>query len=123
MDTALTLFDLTDLNPEDDALCTRCNDRPATVRVRAAVNLFGVGHPDYARTRYRDAARRVRSGPCCMRCAWQLASAWWGAWQVCPTGVCALWAHTFADPLSYEACIRHHREDTVVWFTGLELAA
>jgi hypothetical protein len=119
----LTLFDLTDLNPETPRTCGWCGNRPATTLVYATQNLLGV-HPTWMTdTRYRDATRRAQSGPCCDPCAWYVASSWWGGWLACPSGSCSLWAHTHADPHPGWNCERHHREDTVVWREQWAVAA
>lgn len=125
MTTALTLFDLTDLNPpaEPGQTCLRCGQQPATTHVRAVKNLLGL-HPTWmTHTWYQHATHTAHSGPCCQRCAWNLAAAWWGGWMVCPSGVCSLWAHTLAVPVPRANCTRCHREKTVIVRTQLEVAA
>ncbi len=123
MTTALTLFDLADLTPTQAVTCGHCGTRPAGTRVYAVQNLLGTHPAGLAATRYRDAAYRADSGPCCDTCAWTLANAWWAAWLVCPTGTCFLWLHTGADPRPAADCRRHHDEHKVVWTTRLEVAA
>jgi len=115
MTTALALFDLTALDPATTD-CARCGQHPATARVHAAHNLLGVTR--YPQATYRNLAP-ITSAPCCDTCAWNLANAWWASWQTCPTGVCALWVHTLADPHPGWDCKRSHREQTVVWLAPL----
>lgn len=117
MTTSLALFTLDDLTPDQPRICGWCKRKPATTRVYATQNLFGV-HPAWMTTWYRDATRRAQSSPCCDACAWYVADAWWGG-LVCPVGACCLWAHTLADPHPDWNCTRHHRERTVVWRTPL----
>lgn len=122
--TALTLFDLGTANPDQPRTCTWCNNQTATTRVYAIQNLLGV-HPTWmTKTWYRNAFRRARSGPCCDKCAWYVASSWWNPVYACPTrGGCYLWAHTLTDPRPGWECKRHHREDAVVWCTPLGVAS
>lgn len=123
MSTALALFALADLTPAADTSCGRCGNKPATTRVYAVQNLLGV-HPTWlAPTVYQDATRTTHSAPCCEACAWQLGDAWWASWRTCPTGACALWAHTHTTPRPGWDCRRHHDETTVVWQEQLEVAA
>jgi len=120
--TALTLFDLTDLTPTDVEDCSHC-DAPATTRVHAATNLLGTVPAYLGPTRYRH-LQPITSRPCCDRCAWNLAVAWWSPVYACPhTGVCFVWLRTLADPRPELDCRRHHREDTVVWRTPIGGAA
>jgi hypothetical protein len=121
----LTLFDLTDLNPDQPRTCGWCNNQPATTRVYATQNLLGL-HPTWmTHTWYRHAAHRAHSGLCCDRCAWNVASSWWNPTFACPHrgGACRLWAHTLADPLPGLDCTRHHREHHVVWLAPLGVAS
>lgn len=121
MTTALTLFDLTALNPAADVPCSRCRGRrPATTRIRAARNLYGLMPAYLAATTYRDLAP-LTSGPCCEPCAWQLGAIWWASWRTCPSGTCGLWAYTLADPIPHLACKRHHDEARAVWYAPLEV--
>lgn len=123
MTTALALFALTDLATPTVEACTRCgNNQPATTRVHAAPNLLGVVPAYLAPTRYRDLTP-ITSPACCDNCAWRLADSWWASSFVCPTGVCALWAHTLANPRPNADCTRHHNELRVVWRTPLEVTA
>jgi len=122
--TVLSLFDLTALTPNTPPACGRCGNRPATLRVYAIQNLLGV-HPTYMTgTWYRNAFHRAHSGPCCTKCAWQHAGAWWGPVYAC-TGSpsCHLWAHTLDAPRPGWDCTRHHHERTVVWQDRLGVAA
>lgn len=125
MDTALTLFGLADLTPDAPLICGWCKIQPATTRVYAIQNLLGVQRTELAANAYRDAFHRAHSGPCCVRCAWGVAGAWWGPVYACPErgGSCHLWTHTFTEPRPGWGCTRHHHEATVVWFIALELAA
>lgn len=121
--TTLTLFDAADLT----GLCDHCGRAPATTRITWAPNLLvhAYATPDanarYARAngvRYRLAPRHKAA---CDWCAWILGCAYWDATYACPTGRCALWAHTWEQP-GY-ACARHHHEDTVVWREALNTPA
>ncbi|CAL9665960.1 hypothetical protein SUDANB145_07161 (plasmid) [Streptomyces sp. enrichment culture] len=116
MATALALFDLTALNPDQPVLCSWCRyqPQPATTRVHARMNLLGTYPTWGADARYRHVTRRARSGPCCDECAAFLAGVWWGH-NNCSRGTCWLWARTLADPNPAHDCTRHHRELTVVW--------
>ena len=49
-----------------------------------------------------------------------ICPAWWATWRTCPTGCCALWAHTLANPQPDANCPRHHDEHRIVWHTPLE---
>jgi hypothetical protein len=125
MTIALTLFDLTDLNPtaEPSQTCLRCGQQPATLTVRATQNLLGL-HPTWmTHTWYRQATHTAYSGPCCEYCAWNVAASWWGGWLVCPSGVCSLWAHALDGPKPGANCTRCHRETTVIVRTQMEVAA
>lgn len=122
--TTLTLFDLTDLNPDTPRTCGWCGNRAATTRVYAQQNLLGVHATFVTVTWYRDACHRARSGPVCDHCAWYLASSWWGPVYACPQrGSCHLWTHTLTDPHPKWNCKRHHRENRVVWQTPIGAAA
>lgn len=120
----LTLFDLGALNPDQPRICGWCKNKPATTRVYAIQNLYGVHRILGASNAYRHAFRRAHSGPCCNACARYLAGAWWGPTYAC-TGraVCHLWGHTLAEPRPAWNCGGCHRESTVVWMVPLEVTA
>ncbi|MCD7440273.1 hypothetical protein K4B79_18840 [Streptomyces lincolnensis] len=119
---ALTLFDLTALNPETPRTCEWCGNKPATTRVCAVQNLLGLHPAGLMANAYRKAFHRAHSGPCCDACARYMASAWWGPTYACPRGTCWVWAHTLAHPRPSWNCTQHHTEHTVVWCTPLEQA-
>jgi len=121
--SVLTLFDLTDLNPDQPTICGWCGHRPATTRVYAQQNLYGVHAAFLAETWYRNAFHRAHSGPVCDHCAWYVASSWWN--NACPHrgASCRLWTHTLGDPRSKADCKRCHREYTAVWQTPIGAAA
>jgi hypothetical protein len=122
---ALTLFDLTDLNPDKPQKCGWCGNKPATSRVHAVQNLLGVIPVWLGETWYRDATRKAHSGPCCDNCAWQVAGAWWNPTYACPHrgGACQLWVHTLDYPHPGWDCVRHHNERAVVWYEPLAVAS
>lgn len=125
MNATLTLFDLAALNPDKPRICRWCGKRPATTRVYATQNLYGI-HPTGPKPDawYRHAGRRAHA-VCCDRCARYVAASWWNSITACQrTGSsCHLWTHTWEDPHPAWNCKGCHREHQVVWSVPLAVAS